>query len=204
MNEIYRSYTKRVIDVTIAIIGLFAVSPLLLLVYFVLKINLKGSPVFLQLRPGKDGIGFKLIKFKTMTDEKDSNGNLLPDMERITKTGNIIRKLSIDELPQLINVLKGDMSLVGPRPLLFRYMHLYSDEQMRRHSVRPGITGWAQVKGRNKISWKEKFAYDIYYVDNLSFLFDLKILWLTGMKVIKMDGVNQSDARPMRPFDGTN
>ena len=204
MNTIYRSFIKRLIDFIIALIGLIIIFPLLLFVFLLFKLIIKGNPIFLQLRPGKDGKGFKLIKFRTMTDDRDLGGNLLPDMERITKAGYIIRKLSIDELPQLINVLKGDMSLVGPRPLLFKYMHLYSEEQMRRHSVKPGITGWAQVKGRNSISWKEKFEYDIFYVDNLSFSLDLKILSLTIRKVIKMEGVNQSDARPMRPFDGTN
>ena len=200
----YTSYTKRLFDFLLSLLIIALVSPIIILVYLILLFELRKSPIFFQLRPGKNGIGFKLIKFKTMTDARDSDGNLLPDIERITKTGNIIRKLSIDELPQLINVLRGEMSLVGPRPLLFKYMHLYSEEQMRRHSVKPGITGWAQVKGRNKISWKEKFEYDIFYVDNLSFSLDLKILWLTIQKVIKMDDVNQSDARPMRPFNGTN
>lgn len=195
---------KRPLDFIVALIGTIILLPIYFILCIILIIDLKGNPLFFQLRPGKNGKGFKLIKFKTMSDDKYSDGNLLPDIERITKSGNIIRKLSVDELPQLINVLKGDMSLVGPRPLLFKYMPLFSEEQKRRHSVRPGITGWAQVMGRNKISWTEKFEYDIFYVDNITFLFDLKILWLTVLKVIKMDGVNQSDDRPMKPFDGTN
>jgi len=139
-----------------------------------------------------------------MTDARDAVGKLLPDNQRITKAGKIIRKLSVDELPQLLNVLKGDMSLIGPRPLLFKYIPLYSEEQLRRHDVRPGITGWAQVNGRNSISWKQKFDYDIYYVDHLSFLLDIRILWLTFIKVIQTDGINQSLDRPMQPFDGNN
>jgi lipopolysaccharide/colanic/teichoic acid biosynthesis glycosyltransferase len=139
-----------------------------------------------------------------MTDEKDSQGKLLPDNQRITKAGRIIRKLSIDELPQLINVLKGDMSLIGPRPLLFKYIPLYTENQLRRHEVRPGITGWAQVNGRNSITWTKKFELDVFYVEHLSFQFDIKILWKTFIKVIKTEGVNQSDAQPMQPFDGTN
>ena len=139
-----------------------------------------------------------------MTDTKDAEGKMLPDNQRITKAGNIIRKLSIDELPQLINVLKGDMSLVGPRPLLFKYIPLYSEEQFRRHNVRPGITGWAQVNGRNSISWNKKFELDVYYVDHLSFILDIKILWMTFMKVIQSEGVNQTADRPMNPFNGSN
>lgn len=139
-----------------------------------------------------------------MTDAKDTDGKLLPDNQRITKAGKIIRRLSIDELPQLINVLKGDMSLIGPRPLLFKYIPLYSEDQLRRHDVRPGITGWAQVNGRNSISWEQKFDFDIYYVDHLSFILDIKILWMTFIKVIRTEGVNQSDDRPMQPFNGNN
>jgi lipopolysaccharide/colanic/teichoic acid biosynthesis glycosyltransferase len=139
-----------------------------------------------------------------MTDEKDADGKLLPDNKRLTAAGKLIRKLSIDELPQLINVLKGDMSLIGPRPLLFKYIPLYSEDQLRRHDMRPGITGWAQVNGRNSISWTHKFEYDVYYVDHVSLFLDLKILWMTFLKVIQTDGVNQSDDRPMNPFNGTN
>jgi lipopolysaccharide/colanic/teichoic acid biosynthesis glycosyltransferase len=159
---------------------------------------------FFQERPGMNQKPFNIIKFKSMTDEKDENGNLLPDIERITKFGAIVRKLSIDELPQLINVLKGDMSLVGPRPLLFKYIPLYSEEQLRRHEVRPGITGWAQVNGRNSISWTQKFALDVEYVDKVSFLMDCKILLLTVKKVLIREGINQSAERPMQPFNGTN
>jgi lipopolysaccharide/colanic/teichoic acid biosynthesis glycosyltransferase len=147
---------------------------------------------------------FHIIKFKTMNDKRDVNGNLLPDNERITFLGKWIRKLSIDELPQLINVLKGDMSMIGPRPLLFKYIPLYSEFQNRRHEVRPGITGWAQVNGRNSISWTRKFELDVEYVDNISFLLDLKIFWLTILKILKTEGVNQSESRPMMPFDGKN
>lgn len=145
-----------------------------------------------------------MIKFKTMTDEKDEKGNLLPDMQRITTVGNWIRRLSLDELPQLLNVLKGDMSLIGPRPLLMRYLPLYNNEQRKRHNVKPGITGWAQVNGRNAISWERKFQLDVYYVKHQSFMLDMKILWLTILKVLKREGINQSDSRPMQPFEGTN
>jgi len=201
---IYQHFVKRIIDIIIATIAILLLSPIICLVILILVLINKGNPFFLQDRPGYLEKKFRVIKFKTMTDKKDSNNVYLPDSERITLAGNFFRKTSIDELPQLFNVVKGDMSLVGPRPLLFKYLPLYSEKQKLRHSVKPGITGWAQVKGRNKISWKEKFDYDIFYVDNISFLFDLKILWLTVLKVIKMDGVNQSDARPMLPFDGTN
>ncbi len=146
----------------------------------------------------------RIIKFKSMTDEKDNLGNLLPDFKRTTHFGNFIRKTSIDELPQFINVLKGDMSLIGPRPLLFKYIPLYSNRQKKRHLVKPGITGWAQVNGRNSISWTEKFELDVYYVENVSFMLDIKIMWLTFLKVIMSEGVNQSNERPMMPFNGNN
>lgn len=200
----YKVAIKRVLDFIISLIVLFLSLPVLIIVFIILFIQNKGSVVFFQERPGFKEKSFKIIKFKTMTDEKDENGKLLPDTDRITKAGAIIRKLSLDELPQLINVIKGDMSLVGPRPLLFKYIKLYSKEQLRRHNQKPGITGWAQVNGRNSISWTKKFALDIYYIDNVSFLLDMKILWLTFLKVIKKEGVNQSDDRPMLPFDGTN
>ena len=200
----YKLNIKRILDLIISIIILLVSSPIFVIVFFILLIQNKANVVFFQNRPGLREKSFKIIKFKTMTDEKDENGKLLPDVHRITRVGSIIRKLSLDELPQLINVIKGDMSLVGPRPLLFKYMKLYSDEQLRRHSVRPGITGWAQVNGRNSISWTKKFELDIFYVDNISFLLDLKILWFTFLKVIKKEGVNQTDDRPMLPFDGTN
>lgn len=200
----YKVAIKRVLDFIISLIVLFLSLPVLIIVFIILFIQNKGSVVFFQERPGFKEKSFKIIKFKTMTDEKDENGKLLPDTDRITKAGAIIRKLSLDELPQLINVIKGDMSLVGPRPLLFKYIKLYSKEQLRRHNQKPGITGWAQVNGRNSISWTKKFALDIYYIDHISFLLDMKILWLTFLKVIKKEGVNQSDDRPMLPFDGTN
>jgi lipopolysaccharide/colanic/teichoic acid biosynthesis glycosyltransferase len=200
----YRIFFKRAIDFGISAVALLIGSPLLFIVYIILRYQNKGKAFFFQERPGFNQQPFKIIKFKTMTDEKDANGVLLPDNQRITKIGGIVRKLSIDELPQLINVIKGDMSLVGPRPLLFKYIPLYSKEQLRRHEVKPGITGWAQVNGRNSISWTQKFEYDSYYVSNVSFLLDLKIVGLTVLKVIKKEGVNQSDDRPMLPFDGAN
>ena len=200
----YKNFFKRIIDFFAALIGLVLLSPILIVVIILLCIQNNGKPFFFQTRPGKDQKAFKIIKFKSMTDAKDADGNLLPDNERITKFGGIVRKTSMDELPQLINVLKGDMSLVGPRPLLFKYIPLFSEEQLKRHDVRPGITGWAQVNGRNSISWTDKFSLDVYYVNNVSLLLDIKILWKTVMKVVKKEGVNQSDDRPMEPFNGKN
>lgn len=200
----YKTFFKRILDLFISIIALIFALPLLIIVYVILYKQNNGKVFFFQERPGLNQKAFQIIKFKTMTDATDASGKLLPDNQRITKAGKIIRKLSIDELPQLFNVLKGDMSLVGPRPLLFKYMNLYSAEQLRRHEVRPGITGWAQVNGRNAISWTRKFELDVEYVNKLSFFMDIKILWLTFIKVIKTEGVNQSDDRPMMPFDGNN
>lgn len=200
----YKKVFKRVIDLIVAFVALLILAPLIGLVTLLLYSQNKGKPFFFQERPGQFKKPFYIIKFKTMTDEKDAEGNLLPDNLRITKFGGWVRKLSIDELPQLINVLKGDMSLVGPRPLLFKYMPLYSAEQLRRHEVRPGITGWAQVNGRNSISWTQKFALDVEYVDKVSFLMDCKILLLTVKKVLIREGINQSAERPMQPFNGTN
>ena len=200
----YRNFIKPLFDFLSSLIGVVFISPILVLVAVSLAFQNKGTPFFLQTRPGKNQKAFKIIKFKTMTDQRDNLGNLLPDNERITKLGKFIRKLSIDELPQLINVLKGDMSLVGPRPLLFKYVPLFSQEQLRRHEVRPGITGWAQVNGRNSISWTRKFELDVEYIDKLSMQLDIKILYLTVMKVIKKEGVNQQEDRPMQPFDGKN
>ena len=200
----YRQFFKRFFDFFIAIIVLIITFPILTFVFIILFYQNKSKAFFFQERPGKNQIPFQIIKFKTMTDDKDENGKLLPDNKRINKAGAIIRKLSIDELPQLINVLKGDMSLIGPRPLLFKYVPLYSNEQLRRHNIRPGITGWAQINGRNAISWTKKFEYDVYYVDHLTLWLDIKILWMTFIKVIKTDGVNQTEDRPMNPFNGKN
>lgn len=201
----YKNYIKRFLDIIISFIALVVLSPVLLIVIIWLHFANKGAGVFfLQERPGKNAEIFKIIKFKTMTDERDENGLLLPDLKRITKAGNFVRKSSLDELPQLINVLKGDMSLIGPRPLLVKYLPLYNEKQARRHEVRPGITGWAQVNGRNAISWNEKFKYDVYYVDNCTFFIDLKIIWLTMKKVFFRDGINQTDSDTMETFNGTN
>ena len=200
----YRLFFKRFLDILVSVLVLVLTAAILLVVLGILAFQNKGAVFFFQERPGFNQKAFKIIKLKTMTDAKDSDGKLLPDNQRITKVGKIIRRLSIDELPQLLNVLKGDMSLIGPRPLLFKYMPLYSVEQLRRHDVRPGITGWAQVNGRNSISWTQKFDFDIYYVDHLSFVLDVKILWLTFIKVIRTEGVNQSTDRPMQPFNGKN
>ncbi len=200
----YSLFFKRFLDVLISITVLVIGMPLLIVVYLILSYQNKNKAFFFQERPGLHQKPFHIIKFKTMTDEKDVEGNLLPDAKRLTKAGKLIRKLSIDELPQLINVLKGDMSLIGPRPLLYKYMPLYSTAQLRRHEMRPGITGWAQINGRNSISWTKKFEYDIYYIDNVSFLLDIKILWMTLLKVIQTHGVNQSVDRPMNPFNGSN
>ena len=200
----YRLFFKRVLDIIISIVVLLITSPIVVIVFCILGFQNKGNVFFFQDRPGFHQKAFRIIKFKTMTDAKDVDGKLFPDNQRITKAGKIIRRLSIDELPQLLNVIKGDMSLIGPRPLLFKYIPLYSAEQLRRHNVRPGITGWAQVNGRNSISWKQKFDFDIFYVDNLSFVLDIKILWKTFIKVIRTEGINQTLDKPMQPFDGKN
>lgn len=200
----YQKFFKRVFDFFVSLVLLLMLLPVLLLLTLLLFISNKGTPFFFQDRPGCKEKRIKIVKFKSMNNDKDEQGNLLPDKERLTAFGKFIRKTSLDELPQLINVLRGDMSLVGPRPLLFKYLPLYSNDQKRRHDVKPGITGWAQINGRNTISWKKKFEFDIYYVDNISFLFDMKILWLTLLKVIKKEGINQSDIRPMQPFTGNN
>ena len=200
----YKNFFKRVIDLSISAAALIVLSPLLIFVTVGLYIANKGKPFFFQERPGKGQKPFQIIKYKSMTDERDSSGILLPDYQRITKLGGFVRKTSIDELPQLINVLKGEMSLVGPRPLLFKYIPLYSTEQLRRHDVRPGITGWAQVNGRNSISWTEKFRLDVEYVNKVSLTFDIKIIILTLLKVIRKEGVNQTSDRPMEPFNGHN
>lgn len=200
----YKNVFKRILDMLASFLGLLLLSPILLIIAIILYFQNDGKPFFFQERPGKDAKPFKIVKFKSMTDSSDVNGNLLPDNMRITKAGSFIRKTSLDELPQLFNVLVGDMSLVGPRPLLYKYIPLYSAEQMRRHHLRPGITGWAQVNGRNSISWSDKLRLDVFYIDNISLLLDIKILWLTLLKVVKKEGVNQSAERPMEPFNGSN
>jgi undecaprenyl phosphate N,N'-diacetylbacillosamine 1-phosphate transferase len=200
----YKFIIKRILDILLSTIALLIFSPIILFTAIVLFFQNSGKVFFFQSRPGENEKSFNIIKFKSMNDKADNNGNLLPDVERITSFGGLIRKLSLDELPQLVNVLKGDMSLVGPRPLLFKYIPLYSQEQNKRHQVKPGITGWAQVNGRNSISWTKKFKHDIYYVENLSFWLDAEILYLTVLKVLKSEGVNQSESRPMQPFNGKN
>lgn len=205
LNVMYKHCVKRTLDFVLVICILAIVWPILLLVTFWLYFANKGVGVFFtQERPGKRGKIFKVIKFKTMTDERDENGNLLPDEKRLTKIGKFIRSTSIDELPQLINVLKGDMALIGPRPLLPQYLPLYSKEQARRHAVRPGITGWAQVNGRNAISWTKKFELDVWYVDHCSFLLDLKIIFLTIKKVFVREGISSDTSVTMEAFTGNN
>jgi lipopolysaccharide/colanic/teichoic acid biosynthesis glycosyltransferase len=198
----YKSTFKRTIDFLGAFIGLLLLSPLLLFVIIGLTIANSGKPLFFQLRPGKNGKIFRIVKFKTMNDKKDNEGNLLPDAKRLTKIGSFVRKTSMDELPQLFNVLKGEMSLIGPRPLLPEYLPLYSKEQNRRHEVKPGITGWAQVNGRNAISWEDKFKYDVWYVNNASFLVDLKILFLTIKKVLGSEDISSKTSLTMEKFKG--
>lgn len=203
--KLYKVFFKRLIDFTVSLCALLIIWPILLLVTIWLAIANKGAGAFFyQERPGKDSKIFRVIKFKTMTDERDENGKLLPDAQRLTKVGKFVRSTSLDELPQLINVLKGDMSLIGPRPLMPKYLPLYSEEQTRRHLVRPGITGWAQVNGRNNISWTKKFELDVWYVDNLSFLLDLKILFLTIKKVINREDISKEGHATTEPFNGSN
>ena len=202
---LYSCFLKRTIDFIVAFFVLAVIWPILLLLIIFLHFTNKGAGVFFtQDRPGKNARIFKAIKFKTMTDERDSGGYLLPDAERLTKIGKIVRSLSIDELPQLINVLKGEMALVGPRPLLPKYLPLYSEEQFRRHEVRPGITGWAQVNGRNDISWKRKFELDVWYVDHISFWLDVKIIMLTIKKVFVREGINKEGNATTEAFNGHN
>ena len=201
----YKRYLKRILDLFLAFVALVLVGWLLLLAALFLHFANKGAGAFfLQERPGKDGRIFKIIKFKTMTDERDADGNLLPDAQRLTKVGRIVRSTSLDELPQLLNVLKGDMSLIGPRPLVVQYLPLYSPEQARRHEVRPGITGWAQVHGRNAITWQEKFKLDVWYVDHCTFATDLKVIWLTVVNVLKRKDINSSTSATMEFFTGNN
>ena len=201
---LYKTIIKPIIDFSTAFLALVLLSPVFLVVTLVLAFSIRGNPFFLQQRPGKGGRIFKIIKFKTMSDQRDRNGILLPDYRRLTFFGKIIRKSSLDELPQLINVLKGDMSLVGPRPLLPQYLPLYTEEQMKRHLVKPGITGWAQVNGRNALTWEEKFTYDVEYVALVSPQLDAKILFSTLEKVIKREGVNAKKHLGMEAFKGNN
>ena len=203
----YKHFFKRVLDFCISLIALICISPILLVVTIWLHFANKGAGAFFfQERPGKDAKIFKVIKFKTMTDERGADGELLPDADRLTKVGRLVRSTSIDELPQLINVLKGDMALIGPRPLLVQYLPLYSPEQARRHEVRPGISGWAQCHGRNAISWTEKFKLDVWYVDHVSFITDIKVVLITIKKVLFKEDINQTDGEwaTMDPFNGHN
>ena len=201
----YKSFFKRFFDLWISLIVLVLISPLLLVIIIWLHFANKGTGVFFtQERPGKGGKIFKVMKFKTMTDERDGNGELLPDEDRLTKVGSFVRSTSIDELPQLLNVLKGDMALIGPRPLLVEYLPLYSEEQMRRHEVKPGISGWAQCHGRNTISWTEKFKLDVWYVDHLSLWTDIKVIFITIKNVLMRKDINSETAATMEAFNGHN
>lgn len=198
----YKNYFKRGIDFSASFFGLLFLSPFFIIVIIFLCFANGGNPFFIQNRPGKNGKVFKIIKFKTMNDKCDEAGNSLPDAQRLTKIGIFVRKTSLDEIPQLINVLKGDMSLIGPRPLLTNYLHLYNDFQKRRHEVKPGITGWAQVNGRNDISWNKKFENDVWYVEHISFILDVKIVIKTLEKIIKSEGVNATNLATGEPFLG--
>ncbi|PKR80294.1 lipid carrier--UDP-N-acetylgalactosaminyltransferase [Brumimicrobium salinarum] len=198
----YKSILKPLFDFFAAFIGFLILSPIFLIITLLLIFANNGKPFFFQKRPGKNERIFKVIKFKTMNDKKDKQGNLLPDYLRLTKTGSFIRKTSLDEIPQLLNVIKGDMSLIGPRPLLVEYLPLYNEEQKRRHEIKPGITGWAQINGRNAISWQKKFEYDVYYINHLSFWLDLKIILLTLKKVFVREGISQDGQATMEVFKG--
>jgi len=198
----YKKYIKNILDFFLALISFILLSPIFLLVIFFLIIANKGKPFFFQERPGKNEKIFKVIKFKTMTDERDAQNNLLPDAERLTGIGNFVRKTSLDEIPQLLNVIKGDMSLIGPRPLLPEYLPLYDKEQRKRHNVKSGITGWAQVNGRNTISWQQKFEYDVWYVENINFWLDVKIVFLTIKKVLISEGISADGSATIRRFKG--
>jgi lipopolysaccharide/colanic/teichoic acid biosynthesis glycosyltransferase len=200
----YKLFFKRLIDFTASLVGFVILLPLFLIVTVFLCFANQGKPFFFQRRPGKNGKVFSIIKFKTMNDKKDAQGQLLPDEIRLTKVGKFVRKTSLDEIPQLINVIKGDMSLIGPRPLLTDYLHLYNEFQNRRHEVKPGITGWAQVNGRNAISWDKKFEYDVWYVDHMSFWLDCSIIFKTIQKVIKSEGINAENGNTKEPFNGYN
>lgn len=204
MRLLYQNFLKRAFDLVVSTVAFILLLPVFLVIALLLFIVNRGSPIFMQPRPGKHGKVFRVIKFKTMNDRTDAQGNLLSDAERLTAVGKFLRKTSLDEIPQLLNVIKGDMSLVGPRPLVVEYLPLYNTEQRRRHDVKPGITGWTQVKGRNSLSWSEKFSYDVWYVDNMSFLLDLKILFLTVYKVLKSEGISAEGAATMQRFTGNS
>ena len=199
----YEKYIKRILDFTLSLIALVVLSPVLLVLTVLGAVKMKGNPFFTQQRPGRDGKSFKLVKFRSMTCEKDRDGNLLPDEQRLTGYGKLLRSTSLDELPELLNILAGQMSIVGPRPLLVQYLPLYNEEQRHRHDVRPGLTGWAQVNGRNSITWEDKFRYDVWYVRNISFWLDVKILFLTVKKVFCREGISAEDSATMEDFMGT-
>lgn len=200
----YKHFFKRLFDFIIACVAFVLLLPIFILVTISLYFANGGKPFFFQQRPGKDENVFSIIKFKTMNDKKDASGHLLPDAQRLTAIGSFVRKTSLDEIPQLLNVIMGQMSLIGPRPLLVQYLSIYNPSQKRRHSIRPGITGWAQINGRNAISWKQKFEYDIWYVDNLSFILDIKIIFLTIKKVFIREGISQEGQATIEPFNGNN
>lgn len=199
----YAKYIKRPLDFIVSLCALFIFSPVLIVLTVLGWIKMKGNPFFTQLRPGKNEKLFKLIKFRTMTCQIDENGNLLPDAQRLTRYGKILRSTSLDELPELINILKGDMSIIGPRPLLVEYLPLYDVQQRRRHEVRPGLSGLAQIHGRNTATWEEKFAFDVQYVDNITFIGDVKLVFITILKVIKQEGISQQNNVTMESFKGT-
>jgi lipopolysaccharide/colanic/teichoic acid biosynthesis glycosyltransferase len=198
----YKTIIKSILDFLLSLLGLVVLFPILLVITVLLFFANKGKPFFFQSRPGKNGKIFKIVKFKTMNDKRDGDGKLLSDAQRLTSVGKFVRKTSLDELPQLINVVKGDMSLIGPRPLLTNYLHLYSAFQNRRHEIKPGITGWAQVNGRNAISWDKKFEYDVWYVDNMSLGLDIKIIFKTIIKVFKRDGITAANVATTEPYSG--
>ena len=198
----YKIFFKPLLDFILSLLGLIISSPLFLIVIIALLFANKGKVFFLQNRPGKNGKIFKIIKFRTMNNKRDAHGNLLPDVERLTKIGKLVRKTSLDEIPQLINVLLGNMSLIGPRPLLPDYLPLYNDFQKKRHLIKPGITGWAQINGRNAVEWEKKFMFDVWYVENMSFLLDLQIMFLTLKKVLKLEGVNREGEATNIAFKG--
>ena len=199
----YAKYVKRILDFTLSLLALIVLSPIMLILYILVRIKLGNPVIFKQMRPGKDEKIFKLYKFRTMTDEKDEQGNLLPDEQRLTKFGKFLRSTSLDELPELINIIKGDMAIVGPRPLLVQYLEFYNEEQKHRHDVRPGLTGLAQVSGRNSITWEEKFRQDIEYINHLTFKNDVKIIFMTIGKVFKREGISQDGEATMEIFTGT-